>query len=240
MPLRFQVVFEGPSHDCRCIRCACRHKAHCHGFLFTLRVRLGNVEHWSPSKMDPGVTFASLQCKTPPVDSVHIPRKGGDEYIVYHSDQVQLLSVQMVQLPAGYPHGKPSPGCFQYPTTCTLIGPQFPTSLLMTNAAALDAFISFDPGGAQRLVSGGGGGGGGGGAHRTRCRYAPSCYQADAAHWAQYDHPGQAGAAPQPMAAASASNRRVCKYAPKCSRHNPEHWQECAHPGQTVPAKAKK
>ena len=28
------------------------------------------------------------------------------------------------------------------------------------------------------------------------------------AHWAQYDHPGQAGAAPQPIAAASASNRR--------------------------------
>ncbi len=26
------------------------HKAHYHGFLFTLRVRLGNVEHWSPTK----------------------------------------------------------------------------------------------------------------------------------------------------------------------------------------------
>jgi hypothetical protein len=115
------------------------HKAHRHGFLFTLSVRLGNVEHWQKDRQDQSVTFESLQRRG--VDSVHIPRDGGDEYIVYHSDQVQLLSVQKVQLPANYPHFSSAAGFFPRGTICTLVGPVYSTSELQRNSAALDAFL---------------------------------------------------------------------------------------------------
>ena len=131
------------------------HKAHYHGFLFTLRVRLGNVQHWAANQQDHNVTFESLQRQN--YDTVHIPRTGGDEYIVYHSDQVQLDTVQMVQLPARYPHRTSAAGLFSYPTTCVLVGPKFSTSELQRNSAALDAFISFNADGAQQLLGGGGG-----------------------------------------------------------------------------------
>ena len=181
------------------------HKAHYHGFLFTLRVRLGNVQHWAATQRDHNVTFESLQRQN--YDTVHIPRPGGDEYIVYHSDQVQLDTVQMVQLPANYPHRTSAAGLFSYPTTCVLVGPKFSTSELQRNSAALDAFISFDADGAQQLLGGGGGrrgngggggGGGGGGADlRPVCQYAPNCYRKSADHWQQCAHPGQRSPVPR-------------------------------------------
>jgi hypothetical protein len=175
------------------------HKAHYHGFLFTLRVRLGNVEHWAAGKQDTSVTFESLQRRG--FDSVHIPRPGGDEYIVYHSDQVQLLSVQTVQLPANYPHRTASPGIFQYPTQCLLVGPQFSTSELQRNSAALNAFISFQPDNARQILSGGHQSGhqrpGGAVDPRPVCRYAPNCYRQNREHWQSHAHPGQHSPAPK-------------------------------------------
>jgi hypothetical protein len=162
-------------------------------------VRLGNVEHWRPDQQDPNVTFESLQLRG--VDSVHIPRHGGDEYIVYHSDQVQLLNVQMVQLPANYPHGTASPGLFKYPTQCVLVGPELSTSELRKNSAALDAFISFNPSGAQQILRGGGGrthaASGVGADHRPVCQYAPNCYRQNLEHWQRHAHPGQHAPVPK-------------------------------------------
>jgi hypothetical protein len=67
------------------------HKAHHHGFVLCCRVKLGSVDRWLGTKIDSGVTFNSLLRHGR--DSVFIPRPGGDEYIVYSSDQVQLLRV---------------------------------------------------------------------------------------------------------------------------------------------------
>lgn len=183
------------------------HKAHWHGFLFTLRVRLGNVQEWSASKTDPTVTFQSLQSLG--YDSVHIPRAGGDEYIVYHSDQVELQTIQLVALPAHYPHDKANPGFFSHGTPCTLIGPAFKTSHLEKNPRALDAFLKFDAVGAAQLLSGGSyhstGGhhstaatGGGVSYGKPVCKYAPRCYRTSTDHWRDYDHPGQHAPVPKP------------------------------------------
>lgn len=175
------------------------HKAHYHGFLFTLRVRLGNVEHWKEDQQDPNVTFESLQTRG--VDSVHIPRRGGHEYIVYHSDQVQLRTVQMVQLPAQppYPHGTPSPGFYKPGTACVLVGPEFSTRDLQHNSAALDEFINFKPDSAQQRLGHGGGAQAArfGSDHRPVCQYAPCCYRQNVDHWQQYAHPGQHSPAPR-------------------------------------------
>jgi hypothetical protein len=164
------------------------HKAQAHGFLFTLRVRLGTVEHWTAQKVDPHVTYESLQRKG--VDSVHIPRPGGDEYVVYHSDQVELRLVQKVQLPAHYVQRA---GFFSYPTPCPPLGLPFQTSALRSNAVALAAFLAGDEAGAHQLVRSGGGGRHGGAPPDDRpvCRYAPYCYRRNAEHWQQCVHPGQ-------------------------------------------------
>lgn len=184
------------------------HKAHYHGFLFTLRVRLGNVEHWSATQTDASVTFESLQRRG--YDSVHIPRHGGDEYIVYHSDQVELRTVQLVALPANYPHGRANPGFFQYGTPCMLTGAVFQTSDLRKNQRALDLLLNDPPDayGAEQLLRGGGhhqggrppsaGGGGRGGSHQPVCMFSPNCYRTNQEHWRQYAHPGQQGPAPKP------------------------------------------
>ncbi len=142
-------------------------------------------------------------------DSVHIPRAGGDEYIVYHSDQVELQTVQLVALPAHYPHDKANPGFFSHGTPCTLIGPAFKTSHLQKNPRALDAFLKFDAVGAAQLLSGGSyhstGGhhstaatGGGVSLGKPVCKYAPRCYRTSTDHWRDYDHPGQHAPVPKP------------------------------------------
>jgi hypothetical protein len=116
------------------------HKTHYHGFLFTVRVRLGNVERWHANKVDRDTTFESLQRRG--VDSIFIPRPGGVEFIVYHTDQVELRLVQKIQLPNDYPHGTEQPNYFKYPTPCHLIGRQFNVSTLQSNSAALEQFLA--------------------------------------------------------------------------------------------------
>lgn len=65
------------------------HKAHKHGVILRVRVRLGRVKRISPEG-DGTVNFNRLQfpgddCS---FDSVEIPRPGGTEYVVYNYDQV--------------------------------------------------------------------------------------------------------------------------------------------------------
>lgn len=115
------------------------HKAHWHGYLLTVRVRLGNVEKWGANDIDRSLTFAKLQARG--VDTIHIPRNGGDEFIVYSSDQVELLNAQLVQLPRNYPVGKENAGFFPKGTECILTGPAIPCSVLRRSSAAMSAFI---------------------------------------------------------------------------------------------------
>lgn len=68
-----------------------QHKAHSKGFIFRCRVRLGNVDHWPAHRIDKNITFRKLSSRK--FDSVHIPRPGGHEYVVYNSDQVELVEV---------------------------------------------------------------------------------------------------------------------------------------------------
>lgn len=61
------------------------------GFLLKCKVLLGNVSEWNASQVETDMTFSKLLKFG--YDSVHIPRHGGEEFVVYNSDQVQLKEV---------------------------------------------------------------------------------------------------------------------------------------------------
>lgn len=184
------------------------HKAHWHGYMLTLRVRLGNVEKWGPNDRDRSLTFAQLQARG--VDTVHIPRPGGDEFIVYHSDQVELTNAQLVQLPAHYPVGTEAAGFFKHPTQCPLTGPVLSCQALRRNSAAMQAFVDRrDADAAQRLLHG------------------------DSGHAARAASAGNAGGACG--VAGPRAGKPVCQYAPRCYRQNLEHWKNEDHPSQRGP-----
>lgn len=65
------------------------HKAHSKGVMLHCRVRLGRVKD-IPWTGDPSVTFRKLLKEG--YDSVRIPRPGGDEYVVYNFDQVEVTA----------------------------------------------------------------------------------------------------------------------------------------------------
>jgi len=68
-------------------------KAHKHGVILTVRVRLGRVKRIHHHG-DKSITFSSLQSEG--YDSVEIPRPGGTEYVVYNRDQAQVIDSQRV------------------------------------------------------------------------------------------------------------------------------------------------
>ena len=66
-------------------------KARATGYLVVAKVRLGTTKTIS-SIGDPRITFKSLV--EDGYDSVKLPRHNGDEYVVYSSDQVEVLEVK--------------------------------------------------------------------------------------------------------------------------------------------------
>jgi len=64
------------------------HKAHNKGCMLTVRVRLGRVKTIDRDG-DRSITFRSLLREG--YDSVMIPRPGGKEYVVYNSDQAEVI-----------------------------------------------------------------------------------------------------------------------------------------------------
>jgi len=64
------------------------HKAHKKGCMLTVRVRLGRVKTIDRDG-DRTITFRSLLREG--YDSVMIPRPGGKEYVVYNSDQAEVI-----------------------------------------------------------------------------------------------------------------------------------------------------
>lgn len=62
------------------------------GFLLKCQVLLGNVNEWRARQEDHDMTFSKLMKLG--YDSVHIPRPGGEEFVVYNSDQVELKEVR--------------------------------------------------------------------------------------------------------------------------------------------------
>jgi hypothetical protein len=79
------------------------HKAHNFGFLFKVKAKLGNVQKWSPNTIQTNFTFGQLAAQG--YDSVLIPRPGGDEHVVYNEDQVELLEVCRLLVPANHTLG---------------------------------------------------------------------------------------------------------------------------------------
>jgi len=67
------------------------HKAHQKGIMLTVRVRLGRVKRIQPEG-DRSITFSSLLSDG--YDSVMIPRPGGTEYVVYNSDQAEVIDAR--------------------------------------------------------------------------------------------------------------------------------------------------
>ena len=68
-------------------------KAHQKGVILRCRVRLGRVKE-IPWTGDKSITFAKLLQQG--YDSVFIQRAGGDEYVVYNSDQVEIFAAEQV------------------------------------------------------------------------------------------------------------------------------------------------
>ena len=68
-------------------------KAHNHGAMFTCSVLLGNSRVIGPQG-DSTVTFGNLLQSG--YDSVTIQRPGGTEYVVYNSDQVRILNLDLL------------------------------------------------------------------------------------------------------------------------------------------------
>lgn len=108
------------------------HKAHATGFVLRARVKLGAVDSWGSSEVHYGMTFSELQAKSPPKDSVHIPRPGGDEYVVYCSDQVEVLDVRKVEVTDASSH----------PVGWRYVGDWLSTASLRASPAALDALVT--------------------------------------------------------------------------------------------------
>eukprot|EP01062_Namystynia_karyoxenos_P024642 TRINITY_DN19623_c0_g1_i1.p1 TRINITY_DN19623_c0_g1~~TRINITY_DN19623_c0_g1_i1.p1 ORF type:complete len:241 (+),score=60.80 TRINITY_DN19623_c0_g1_i1:76-723(+) len=74
------------------------HKAHQKGVVLRCRVHLGRIKRLE-AHGDPGITFSSLQREG--FDSVCVPRHpGGNEYVVYNYDQVELLGPAEPHQPA--------------------------------------------------------------------------------------------------------------------------------------------
>jgi hypothetical protein len=69
-------------------------KAHNHGAMFTCSVSLGNSRVIGPHG-DSTVTFQNLLQSG--YDSVTILRPGGTEYVVYNSDQVRILKLDLLR-----------------------------------------------------------------------------------------------------------------------------------------------
>ena len=65
------------------------------GWMVTAKVRLGKTKTIHVEG-DTSITFESLLAEG--YDSVHIPRPGGPEYVIYNSDHIQIESIQE------YPH----------------------------------------------------------------------------------------------------------------------------------------
>jgi hypothetical protein len=87
------------------------HKAHHYGVLYSCDVLLGNTKVISAAG-DKSITFATLLAQG--YDSVRIPRPGGDEYVVYNSDQVTNVTKSTSFVPVKShcmdPHRAPTVG----------------------------------------------------------------------------------------------------------------------------------
>lgn len=104
------------------------------GFMFRCCVLLGNVDEWPATKIDSRITFKKLNESG--FDSVHIPRPGGDEFIVYSHDQVELCEVVRWYHP---PQGKGPRGAVG-----NALGPWVPVRDLQENSHNLDCFLAGD------------------------------------------------------------------------------------------------
>lgn len=102
------------------------HKAKRRGYILKVRLKLGVTDNWQPNEVHTDHT--GEKCLAKRTDSVLIPRPGGDEYIVYFPDQVQLLEAAISD------EAKKS-----------IKGPFFSASQLRGNPEALQAFLAREP-----------------------------------------------------------------------------------------------